>query len=386
MSADAPTTMPTPVTRPAEVVRLVDPWMLGAAVFLVGLGVVVVYGASAIRSAESGLGEGHYLVRQLSAVALGVVALSLTRRIPVDAWSRLAYPLLILTLALLIAVWVPGVGRTANGAQRWIAVGGLSFQPSELAKMSVVLYLAHSLAKKREQVSTFSIGFVPHLVVVGLVAGLVLVQPDLGTALVIATTAGAMLFVAGTRIGYLAGGFVLLVPVVLHYIATRPHALDRMLAFLHPEAHRAGVGYQAWESLVAFGSGGVFGVGLGAGSNKLFFLPEGHTDFVFAVVGQELGFVGAAAVIVAFVILLGRSFGVARNLPCRFPMFLVFGIAIWLGLQAAMHVAVTLALLPTKGITLPFLSFGRSSMVVSLAALGIMLRASAEARLLRGRR
>lgn len=385
MSADAPTTMPTPVTRPAELVRLVDPWMVGAAFFLVGLGVVVVYGASAIRSAESGLGEAHFLLRQLSAVGLGVLFLVVCRRVPVDAWSRLAYPLLFLTLVLLLATWFPGFGRTVNGARRWLSFGGFSFQPSELAKLSIVLYLAHSLAKKREQVSTFSIGFVPHVLVVGVVAGLVLVQPDLGTAVVIVATAGIMLFVAGTQVGYLAGALVLFLPVVLHYVATRPHAHHRLLAYVNPEAHRSGVGYQAWESLVAFGSGGLHGVGIGAGSNKLFFLPEGHTDFVFAVVGQELGFIGAFAVIVAFVVLLGRSFAVARSLPCRFPMFLVFGIALWLSLQAAMHVAVTLALLPTKGITLPFLSFGRSSMVVSLAALGILLRASAEARLLKGR-
>jgi cell division protein FtsW len=375
----APTTMPTPAMNRTLMAAGTDGWMVAAVMFLLGMGCLLVYSSSAIRAGQSGGDTTYYLVRHLGAVGLGLAAMEVTRRIPVDAWNRLAYPLLLVTVALLAAtLWSPW-GRTVNGAARWLSLGPFSLQPGEVAKLAVVLYLAHSLAKKREQASSFSVGFLPHVAVTAVVAGLLLAQPDLGTAAVLFVTMGGLLFVAGTRLGYLAGAAALACPVVLHYVASRPHALRRLLAFTQPEAHRADVGYQTWESLVAFGSGGWTGHGLGGGSQKLFFLPEGHTDFVFAVLGQEVGFIGVVSVIAAFAVLLGRTFAVAHRLPCRFPMFLVFGIGLVVAVQAATHMAVSMALLPTKGLTLPLLSFGRTSLVVTLASLGIVLRASAEA-------
>lgn len=380
-ATDAPTTMPVAHgwTR-ADYLRNVDPHLSGALVALLGLGTVIVYSASAVRAEEAGGDPGAYLFRHLLAIIVGFAALAVTMRIPVDAWSRLSTPLLVATVLLLVLVFVPGMGRKVNGAVRWVALGPLSLQPAEIAKLAVAVYLANVLAKKREQVSEFSVGFLPPVAIVGGVAILVLLQPDFGTAAVLVSMLGLMLFVAGTRIAYLVFAVGAAVPFVLHYIVTRPHARARIEAFLDPEAYRADIGYQAWESLVSFGSGGVLGLGLGQGNQKLFFLPESHTDFIFSVIGQELGFLGVVGVVLAFGVLIGRTFMTARNLPCRFPMFLVFGIGAWIGLQALVHMGVAVALLPTKGLTLPLVSFGRSSLVVTMAALGIVLRASAEQR------
>ncbi|MCB9650731.1 MAG: putative lipid II flippase FtsW [Deltaproteobacteria bacterium] len=377
----APTMMPAPNgLTGAEMARAVDPWIAGAAVFLLGLGTVLVYSASAVR-AGNGAGDAEaYLARHLSSILMGMLLLAITLRIPLEVWSKLAYPLLGLSVVLLAAVFVPGLGRRVNGAMRWISLGPASFQPGELAKLAVVVYLAHSLAKKREKASSFSIGFLPHVVVTSFVVGLVIIQPDIGTSAVIYATLGLMLFVAGTRISYLVLAVVAALPVGVHYVLSHPHAWARLRVFLEPEAYRRNIGYQVWESLVSFGSGGPLGLGLGEGSQKLYFLPESHTDFIFAVLGQELGFVGVLMVVTAFAVLVGRGLWLASRLPCRFPMFLIFGLTAWLGVQAFTNMAVVTALLPTKGLTLPLVSFGRSSLVVTMVAVGILLRASAEVR------
>jgi len=379
--ADAPTSMPKAHGwDAADFVRNVDPYIATAMVVLLGLGTVLVYSASAVRAEDMGGGSTRFLFRHLVALALGFGALAATVRIPVDRWSTWATALMVATIAMLVLVFVPGLGREANGAARWLGVGPFSVQPAEIGKLAVAVYLAHVLAKKREQISEFSVGFVPPVAIVGGTALLVLVQPDFGTAAVLVAMLGVMLFVAGTRIAYLVFAVGAAAPFALHYVATRPHARARIVAFMNPEAYRADIGYQAWESLVSFGSGGVFGLGLGRGNQKLFFLPESHTDFIFSVVGQELGFFGVLIVMAAFVILVGRSFQIASELPCRFPMFLVIAIGTWIGLQALVHMGVAVAILPTKGLTLPFVSFGRSSLVVTMAAMGIVLRASAEQR------
>lgn len=378
---DAPTTMPLPVGVSAgELSRNIDPYITGAAVVLIALGTVLVYSASAIRAQAAGGDGSIYLVRHLSSVFVGLLLMAAVLRVPIEAWSKLAYPLLLGALLMLVLVFVPGVGRRVNGALRWISLAGVSFQPGELAKLATVVYLSHSLAKKREKVRSFSVGFLPHVLVTSLMVGLIIIQPDLGTSAVIYLTLGLMLFVAGTKIGYLVLAAVAALPVLLHYVMSRPHAMARLTVFLDPEAYKRDIGYQVWESLVSFGSGGAFGLGLGAGKQKLYFLPESHTDFIFAVLGQELGFVGVLIAVSAFLIIVGRGMWTAGKLPCRFPMFLTFGISAWLGAQAVVNMAVVTALLPTKGLTLPFISYGRSSMIVNLIALGILLRSTAEQR------
>ena len=281
-------------------------------------------------------------------------------------------------MRLLSAGWSPGGGRGVNGALRWIAIGPATFQPAELTKLAVVVYLAHSLAKKREMVRTFSVGVLPHVAVTALVVGLIILQPDFGTSVIVMATLGMMLFVAGARIAYLILAGLAALPGAIYYISTKPHAWERILVFINPEAYRSNIGYQIWESLVSFGSGGAAGAGLGQGQQKLYFLPEAHTDFVFAVVGEEMGFVGALLVLGLFGVLVFRGLRLAHRASCRLTMFLSFGITAWIGVQALINMMVVVALLPTKGLTLPLVSFGRSSVVVTLLAIGILLRISAE--------
>jgi cell division protein FtsW len=376
----APTTMPLPAGATAsEVISRIDPWIATSFVLLLGIGVVLVYSASAVRAYSEGGGDGTaYLTRHLGSIAIGLVLFVVVLRIPVEWWSKAAYPLLIFGVLFLAMLHFPGLGHRVNGSLRSLRLGPVSFQPAELAKLAVIVYLAHSLAKKREKVSSFSIGFVPHVLVTSAIVALIIVQPDLGTSAVIYATLGVMMFVAGTRIGYLVLAVVFAVPVAYHYIATRPHAWARMLVFLNPEAYKQDIGYQVWESIVSLGSGGAFGLGLGAGQQKLHFLPEAHTDFIFSVIGQELGLVGVLSVVVLFAVLVGRGLWIASKMPCRFPMFLAFGIASWIGIQALTNMAVAVALIPTKGLTLPLISYGRSSILVSIVAIAILLRTSAE--------
>lgn len=378
-TSDAPTMMPLPVgLSPGDFVRRVDPWMVGALALLLTLGVATVYSGSGVKAALE-LGDSSYFVgKHAGSIFFGLLLMLLVARTPLESWSRLAYPILALTFVLLaMAVFSP-IGVTVKGASRWLAFGPLRFQPAELAKLAVPLYLAASLAKKREKASTFSIGFLPHVIVVSAMVALLIEQPDLGTSAVIFATLGLTLFVAGTRTAYLVLAVFAALPVVALYVARYPHALRRLQVFLAPEADRFGAGYHIYQSLVAFGSGGPVGMGLGSGTQKLFFLPEPHTDFIYATLGQELGFAGAILTLGAFCVFIGRAMWIANRLPCRFPMFLAFGVAAWLGLQAVLNMGVAVALLPTKGLTLPFVSFGRSSMVISLIGAGILLRASAE--------
>lgn len=364
----------------ADLARLVDPWMVGALVSLLAVGVAVVYSGSALIAERDFGGQAFFLWRHLGSVGLGLGLIAVVLRIPLERWSLLAYPLLIVTFVLLGSTLFSPLGVERNGAHRWLSLGGFGFQPAELAKVAVPIYLAHSLAKKREQVSSFSVGVLPHALVVSGLVLLVLKQPDLGTSVVVYGVLAAMLFVAGARTAYLVLAVLAAVPVGWAYLVRYPHAWRRIEVFLAPDADPTGAGYHTFQSLVAFGSGGPLGMGLGAGTQKLFFLPEPHTDFVFATIGQELGFVGATAVILAFGVLIGRALLVASRLPCRFPMYLTFGLALGLGIQACINMGVAVAILPAKGLTLPLVSFGRSSMVASMWALGLLLRASAEER------
>lgn len=380
-TASAPTTLPMPAgVSASSYVRRVDPWIVGSAMALLAIGIVVVYSASAVRAYEATGSSVGYLVKHLVSIGLGLTGMAVAMRIPLEKWSRYAYPMLALSLLMLLALFVPGLGVRVNGAVRWVNLGFMRFQPGELAKLAVCVYLAHSLAKKRDQVTSFSIGFLPHVIVVSVLVLLVLIQPDFGTAAILFTILGLTMFVAGTKIGYLLIVGVAAIPVGAIYVLTHPHASRRLTAFLDPEGNRFAAGYQVWESLVSFGSGGAFGAGLGQGHQKLYFLPEAHTDFVFAVIGEELGFAGVLLVGGLFAVLIGRALYIAARAKTRFSTFLSFGIAAWLGCQAMVNMMVVVALVPTKGLTLPFVSFGGSSMVMTLIALGVLLRVDSEER------
>lgn len=383
---EAPTMLPLPAELDGgDFAQRVDPWLVGSTLFLLGIGIVSVYSGSALLAEQKGLPATHFLTGQLLSIGLGLLGLVMVVRIPLERWSSIAYLFLVFTFILLGVTATGLFGAPINGANRWLQLGPVSFQPAELARIAVPVYLAHSLAKKRDRVSLFSVGFLPHVVVVSLLVAFILRQPDLGTSVVVYVTLAGMLFVAGTRTAYLGLAFVGAVPVVAWYVLTHRHAWARIQVFLTGGDDRANAGWHVYQSLVTFGSGGVTGMGLGEGPQKLFFLPEPHTDFVFATIGQELGFVGVLAVIVAFAVLVGRSFRVAARQQAAFHAYLGYGIAMALGVQACINMGVATALLPAKGLTLPLVSFGKSSMLVSLVAVGILLRASAEERAQRER-
>jgi cell division protein FtsW len=304
--------------------------------------------------------------------------MAVVMRIPSEKWSKHACALLAFSIFLLLAVFFPSVGRRVNGAVRWIAVGPITFQPAELIKLALVVYLAHSLAQKREMVQSFSVGFLPHVMVTGLIVLAMLLQPDFGTSVIVLSVLGLMLFVAGAKISYLVLGIICSLPAGVIYISTKPHAWKRIVAFIEPETYKHSIGYQVWESLVTFGSGGVLGTGMGQGQQKLFFLPEAHTDFVFAIIGEELGFVGVVLIVILFSALVTRGLIISKNASCRFNRYMSFGISVWIGIQALINMLVAVSLLPTKGLTLPLVSFGRSSLVITMIAIGILLRISAE--------
>ncbi len=354
----------------------IDLILLAAIFALCTLGIVMVYSASAV-AAESRMGDAaYYLKRQLVAAVLGVVAIAGVLKLGYRRLAFLAYPTLIAAIVLLALVLIPGVGSTAGGARRWIRLPGFSLQPAEVAKFTLVLYLAYSLAKKREKVKVFAIGFLPHCLITGVLVLLALAEPDFGTAVSLVMVLFALLFAAGARISYLVGSLLLALPVGYHLVASSPYRMKRILAFMDPWAHRHDIGYQVAESLMSIGSGGVTGLGLGESRQKLFFLPEAHTDFIFSIIGEELGLIGVLVVIALYAVVIWRGIRAALNATEPFGAYLALGITILFGFQSTVNMAVAMGMAPTKGLTLPFISYGGSSMVVCLAAAGVLLSIS----------
>ena len=368
----------------SEPVRLaVDPVLLGAVLALVSLGLVMVYSASAVTAAEKQGNGFYFLQRQLLAAGVGLVVMATAVRVGYRRLARLAFPMLLLSIVLLVLVLVPGVGTVVGGARRWLRLPGLSLQPAEIAKFTWVVYLAYSLAKKREKVATFSIGFLPHLLLAGLLVALCMAEPDFGSSVELLVLLFILLFAAGTRLSYLVGSVLLALPLAYGAIAHSPYRLRRFTAFLDPWAHRHDIGYQVAQSLISVGSGGLFGLGLGESRQKLFFLPEAHTDFIFSIIGEELGLLGAVATIVLYGIVVWRGTRAALRASETFGTYLGLGLTAMLGVQAAVNMSVAMGMLPTKGLTLPFVSYGGCSLVISMAAAGVLLSLSASSAPLR---
>jgi cell division protein FtsW len=366
-------------TAPTRAAAPFDGLLLAALLGLAAVGAVMVYSASAIPASQSrrlGFDEFYYLKRQLAAGAIGLGLMALALRLGYRRISSLAYPLLGLTLAALALV--PLVGKTAGGAQRWIPLGPVQFQPAEAAKVVLVLYLARSLARKQDQVRRFSIGVLPHLVVTGLLVALCLVQRDLGTGILLFLVLLAMLFVAGARVGTLLAACVLAVPVAFHLVKSTPYRWARVLAFLDPERYRAGPGFQLWESLLGTANGGFLGQGLGQGKGKLFYLPAAHTDFIAAVIAEEAGLLGMLLLLALYAIVVWRGLRAAMNAAEPFGCYVALGLTTLIAAQALVNLAVVFGLLPTKGLTLPFVSYGGSSLMTLLAAGGVLLSVSGD--------
>jgi cell division protein FtsW len=356
-----------------------DPWLVLAVAALLALGLVMVFNVSYFWGQDR-FGDPFYFFRKhCIAIAVGALACVGASRLSSAAYRRATYPLLLAVLLALGLVLVPGVGVARSGARRWLALGPLAFQPSELAKFAVVLFLAHSLAKKGPRVREFGKGIVPHVAVAGLVAGLCLCEPDFGTAVLTAAVLVLMLFVGGVRVRHLLVIAAAGLPLAVYELLHAGYRVRRLSVFLHPGDDPRGIGFQLMQSFIAFGSGGLWGVGLGESRQKMFFLPAAHTDFIFAVVGEELGLMGALLVLALFATLAYRGFRIALRHPDPFASLLAFGTTLLLVLEAAINVAVVLGCLPTKGLALPFVSYGGSAILAALAETGVLLALAREA-------
>jgi cell division protein FtsW len=343
---------------------------------LLGFGIAATYGAASlvtVRGQSVGL---DFAMRQLSGALLGGVLLLLASRQDYYRWRALAWPLLLVTLVLLLIPVLPfttGIAPTVNGARRWIELGPVGFQPSELARVAVVVWCAMLAAKKGKQIREFKKGMLPFIVVLGLVSFLILLQPNLSMATLVALLGGLVLFASGAKIGH----FILLsgvaVILVFHQIRDAQYRLARLVTFLNPGNETTEAGFQIHQSLVGIGSGGIFGTGFGQGQQKLGYLPYAYSDFLFSTIGEEWGFLGVLAVVSLFALFCWLGFRIARTAADPFGQYLAVGLTAAIGLTAFMHMAVSLGLMPTTGLTLPFMSYGRSSQVISLLATGILI-------------
>ncbi len=354
----------------------VDTVLAATVVALVGFGVIIVYTASAVQATVQYHDPQFFLKRQVVYAFLGLLLMWAASRVDYRRLYKLTYPVLALVGALLVAC-VAGFGHSGGGAARWLAIGPIHVQPAEMAKVALVIWLAYSLAKKAERVRTFRVGFLPHLIVAGVFMLLCLKQPDFGSAVVLLLLTFTMLFVAGAKLGYILGASIVGAAFGAAAIRFREYRYERYLAWLHMDQHRQDLAYQPFQSVMSFGSGGPTGLGLGRGLQTLY-LPEAHTDFVAAIVGEELGFLGIGVLCGAYLLLVARGVRAALRAPDDFGAFLAFGLSTMFGVQALVNLAVALAILPTKGLTLPFVSFGGSSLLVNSIAAGILLNISAQ--------
>ncbi|MFH1624244.1 MAG: putative lipid II flippase FtsW [Pseudomonadota bacterium] len=345
---------------------------------LVSIGIVMVYSASAIIASER-FNDGYFFLRkQIFFALLGILIMIGVARINHQFYGKIAYVLLGISFVSLIAVLVPGIGVTVGGSTRWLKLGVFSVQPSEFAKLAVIIYIAYSLAKKEDNIKKFSVGLLPHMIITGIMLSLIVKQPDMGTAVCIGAIVFTLLFAAGVRLSHLSLTVLLTAPIIYFLISNIGYRRQRILAFLDPWEYPTDSGFQIIQSLYAFGAGGLFGRGLGGGKQKLFYLPEPYTDFIFSVIGEELGLIGVLFILVAFLILIYRGIRIAIRVSDSFSTYLALGITTLIGLQASVHMGVTVGLLPTKGISLPFISYGGSSLLTSLIGLGILLNISSQ--------
>ena len=354
----------------------VDGVLLAAVVVLVGLGIVMVASASMHLGGRDG-DALRFVDRHLLALALGAGAGWLAYRTPMGWWRQWSTILYFLGLALLLLVFVPGLGREANGALRWVAAGPLSLQTSEFMKVFVVLYMSGYLVRRQFEVASSLWGFVKPIFLLVIACSLLMLQPDFGTTAVLLMTAFGMLFLGGAPLWQFAALLSLAVGALMTLVWISPYRLERVTTFLNPWEHAQDSGYQLAQALIAFGRGEWVGVGLGNGIQKQFYLPEAHTDFVMAVISEEFGLLGTLVVIGMFCLIVWRSYAIGARAELRgdrYAAYVSYGLGLWLGMQAFINIGVNVGLLPTKGLTLPFLSYGSNSLIVCCIAVGLLLR------------
>jgi cell division protein FtsW len=347
--------------------------MIVSTLLLVAMGLLMVYSTSNIM-AESKYGDEYFFVkRQVAFSAMGLAALFVAMRVPYTVYAKFVYPLLALALIGLCIVFIGGVGHKVGGAKRWINLGFMKFQPSEVAKYAVIVFLAYSLSAKRERIREFVIGFLPNVLIPGVVIFLISREPDLGNALALSAIVLILNFAAGVRVRYLVGLGAIGLTAVYFLVSNVAYMMNRILIFIDPWKNPTGSGFQMVQSFLAFGSGGVSGVGLGAGRQKLFYLPEAHTDFILSVIGEELGLIGVGGVMALYMLFLVAGVGIALRAKDLYGSYLALGITCMIVLQAALNMGVVLGVFPPKGMPLPFVSYGGSSLLMSMAATGVLL-------------
>lgn len=352
----------------------------GGAIFfpiiaLVGIGVMMVYSSSSVISIDKYGSSYYYLRNHIFTVALSLFTLIFLSRVRYTLYKERLFiiGLLLAAIGMLGLVFVPGVGVTAGGAKRWIRLWPTTFQPSEFVKLAVLIFMSHYIYKNAYRMNTLIYGIVVPLFIMGVFQAILLMQPDFGAAMSLAFITVSLLYVGGARIGYLGGLFVLFLPMIATLLIIAPYRMARIVAFIDPWQDPLGKGYQLIQSFIAFGNGGLTGLGLGESKQKLFFLPESHTDFIFSIIGEEFGLLGASLAILLFVWLLYKGWQLAVNQKDPFAYYLAMGLTVMMCFQALINFCVTTGLLPTKGLPLPFISYGGSALLINMAAAGILL-------------
>jgi len=361
--------------------RELDYTLVTVVALLLGIGIVMVYSSSSAVAQVDYQNPYYFLQRQALFALVGMGVMLLISRIPPWFWQQHARTIMLAALVLLVLVIIPGVGIYRLGARRWLGAGPLQFQPSEVAKFAFVIFLSTYLDRTGREISSFWRGLFPALMALGLVFGLIMMEPDLGTSLTLGGTAFLMLFSAGAQLGHLAMLAGLGAVGVFILARIDPERWSRITTYLNPWSDPTDSGYQIIQALLAFGSGGLFGVGLGRSRQKWFYLPERHTDMIFAVLGEEMGFIGAVLVLLLFAAFAWRGYRIAIQAPDRFTSLLAAGVTSLITLQAAMNIAVVTASIPSTGIPLPLLSYGGSSLIITLAGVGILLGVSRYSRI-----
>lgn len=369
-----------PVSKP---LTLYDKWLISAVIGLLIIGLMMVASSSVMISTKYYHQPFHFLIRQSCYLFVGLMIALFVLRTDSSTWEKISLPLLLGCLLMLVLVLVPGIGRIVNGSRRWLAIGPIGIQVSELTKLVMIFYMAGYLVRQQQAVAHSIFGFIKPMVILSVVALLLLLEPDFGATVVIAGTVMAMLFLAGVKLRYYIAIMIIVAGALVLLAVSSPYRVARLTAFLDPWADQYKTGYQLTQSLIAFGRGGWFGSGLGESIQKLLYLPEAHTDFLFAVLAEEMGFLGILLVMGLYSILVvrGLSIGYTAHSQTRlFASYTAYGLTFWLGLQAAINMGVNAGLLPTKGLTLPLLSYGGASMVINCVVIALLLRIDHENR------
>ncbi|HQI17469.1 MAG TPA: stage V sporulation protein E [Bacillota bacterium] len=361
---------------PARNKNNMDFTLLITVLILLAIGVAMVFSASSISSFMKYNDRYHYLKSQGFFAILGILAMLFMSKLDYRILGRFAGALALLSIVLLIAVFIPGIGHTANEATRWIKIGSQTMQPSEFAKFALIIFMAKSISNKKEKIRSFKHGVLPYVILAAIYFVLIILEPNLSMAGSILMITFAMLFAAGTKIIYLIGWLIPILPAVGYIIMKKPYMLARVTSYMNPWADPLNKGYQAIQSLYALGSGGIFGLGLGNSRQKFFYIPEPQNDFIFAIIGEELGFIGTSTIVILFLMLIWRGLRIALACPDTFGCLLATGITCMIAIQATLNIAVATVSIPTTGISLPFISSGGSSLLFVMVNMGILLNIS----------